>query len=112
MSAELQFAITELYSTGTAYQPEQAVKRNLGSAILLAAIADYRSLDQESHDHAEQFLYPQTAEWQDHYDWAVSLADGLNPAWLRDALDRFKGKWDGQRCARLRAQQSSGRHLN
>ena len=42
------------------------------------------------HKDAERFLYPQTQEWQDHYDWAVSLADGLNPAWLRDSLDRSR----------------------
>ena len=30
------------------------------------------------------------AEWQDHYDWAVALLEGLNPAWLRDALDQIQ----------------------
>ena len=55
----------------------------------------------ELHKNAKQFLYPQTPEWQEHYDWAVALADGLNPAWLRDALDKFKAKWDRQRSERM-----------
>ena len=88
----------ELCSTSSIYQPTTAKKRNLGGAILLAAIDDYRSTDDLRHKDAEEFLYPQTPEGQDHYDWAVGLAEGLNPAWLRDALDRRKRKWDRQRA--------------
>lgn len=92
------------FSTGQhgVHKPAQPRKRNLGAAILLAAIKDYRSMHDEIHESAEQFLYPQTPEWQDHYDWAVGLAEGLNPAWLRDALDRFRDKWDAKRSARTR----------
>jgi hypothetical protein len=75
--------------------------RNLGSAIFLAAIQDYRSLDKDRHEDAERFLYPKTPDSQDHYDWAVGLIKGLDPAWLRSSLDRFKGRWDGQRIARM-----------
>jgi hypothetical protein len=90
----------ELYATGTVFQPPELKTRNLGDAIFLAAIDDYRSMDEDMHKDAEQFLYPRTPAWQDQYDWAVALSDGLNPAWLRDTLDRCKGKWDGQRFAR------------
>ena len=51
MSAEL-FFMPGLDSTGPAYPPAEPRMRNLGSAIFLVAIADYRSLDQEAHDHA------------------------------------------------------------
>ncbi len=77
-------------------------KRNLGNAILLAAIEDYRSLHHEMHQSAKLFLFPKTPEWQNHFEWVVSLAEGVNPAWLRDALDRAKSKWDQQRFARMR----------
>lgn len=97
---EMGVAQTELYSSGPLYQQSKPRRRNLGGAIFLAAIADYRSMDEKLHQNAEQFLYPKTTEWQDHYDWAVALAEGMNPAWLRDALDRFKAKWDKQRFER------------
>ena len=111
MSAEL-FSMPALYSTGPAYPPTQPRMRNLGSAIFLAAIADYRSLDQEAHDHAELFLYPQTQDWQDHYDWAVALLERLNPEWLRDALDQSKLKWDLERSARMRAKRPARKNFN
>jgi hypothetical protein len=110
MTTELRLARTELYSTGTVYKRGQLRTRNLGSAIFLVAIEDYRSLREEQHKSAEQFLYPQTPEWQEHFDWAVALAEGLNPAWLRDTLDRFKEKWDGQRSARIRPTRPSSRN--
>ena len=93
----MQIAKTELYSTGSMYRPATPQKRDLGSAILLAAIEDYRSLDEEMHDDAKQFLFPRTAARQDHFEWVVSLAEGLNPGWLREALDRVKSQWDEQR---------------
>jgi hypothetical protein len=98
---EMGLAKTDIYSTGPIYQPSKPRTRNLGGAIFLAAIKDYGSLDEEVHENAKQFLYPRTSEWEDHYDWAVALAEGLNPAWLRDALDRFKAKWDRQRFERM-----------
>ena len=101
MTLEMQMAKTELFSDSSMYRPVTPQKRNLGNAILLAAIEDYRSSDHEAHNHARQFLYPQTAEWRDHLDWVVSMADGLNPAWLRDVLDRSRSKWDEQRYARM-----------
>lgn len=100
MASELRLARMEPNSTGTASQPPKSRMRNLGDAIFLAAVQDYRSMDEDTHQDAKEFLYPQTPEAQDQYDWAVALADGLDPAWLRNALDRFKGKWDGQRSAR------------
>jgi hypothetical protein len=95
---EMVIVDEELCSTSSTYQPTTARKRNLGGAILLAAIDDYGSTDDLTHKDAEEFLYPKTLEGQGHYDWAVGLADGVNPAWLRDALDRCKRRWDGQRA--------------
>ena len=104
MSNEKGAVCMKLSTSGPAYQPARPHKRyNLGAAILLAALRDYRSTDEDLHKDAERFLSPQTQESQDHYDWVVSLADGLNPAWLRDSLDRSRSKWDWQRGARVLA---------
>ena len=100
MTTKLRLAKLELFSTGIAKERTQPCMRNLGGAIFWLAILDYRSLNQEAHEDAKQFLYPQTAEWQSHYDWVVTLAEGLNPAWLRCALNRSRGKWDRQRALR------------
>ena len=100
MTNELRLAKVELHSTGRTYQPATPPMRNLGIAICWAASVDYRSMNQEAHEDAERFLYPQSPEWQRQYDWALVMAEGLNPAWLRDALDRFKGKWNRQRSLR------------
>lgn len=104
MTDEMDFVNEEASSTGSTYMPAGARRRNLGGAILLAAIGDYRSMDDEAHEDADEFLYPRTRECQEHYDWAVSVAEGLNPAWLRDALDRSKRKWDVQRLERRTSQ--------
>jgi len=111
---ETELIHTELYSSGAIYQPSAPRRRNLGGAILLAAIQDYRSLDDDDHLNAELFLYPRTTEWQDHYDWAVALTEGMNPAWLRDALDKSKAKWDRQRFEQRAARQrrASRRSVN
>jgi hypothetical protein len=103
MSNELRFVSRELVTISPTYQPVRPRTRNLGAAILLAAVQDYRCMDEDRHKDAERFLYPQTPESQDHYDWVVSLADGLNPAWLRDSLDQSRNKWDWQRGARISA---------
>jgi hypothetical protein len=100
MTRELRLVRTEPDLTKKRL-PKEARIRNLGSAIFLHAIQDYRSLNEDTHKDAERFLYPQTPESQDHYDWAVGLMEGLDPAWLRSSLDRFKGRWDGQRFARM-----------
>ena len=100
MTNEMEFVKENVYATSSAYPTPSLRRRNLGGEILLAAIDDYRSMDETAHKDAEEFLYPQTPECQNHYDWVVGLAQGLNAAWLRDALDRFKGQWDGQRLER------------
>lgn len=101
MSNEPRFVSRELVTISPTYQPVRPRTRNLGAAILLAAVQDYRSLNEDVHKDAERFLYPQTQESQEHYDWVVSMADGLNPAWLRDSLDRSRSKWDWQRGGRI-----------
>jgi hypothetical protein len=97
---EMDFVNEEVFPAGSTYVPPRVRRGSLGCAILLAAIGDYRSMDDEVHKDADQFLYPRTPERQEHYDWAVSVAGGVNPAWLRDALDRSKRKWDVQRLER------------
>jgi hypothetical protein len=97
---EMDLVNEEVFSTGLLYMPPPVRRGSLGGAILLAAIGDYRSTDDEVHRDADQFLYPRTPERQNHYDWAVSVAGGLNPTWLRDALDRSKRTWDVQRLQR------------
>ena len=101
MNNEMGFAEMNIYTTETIYRPSQTNTRSLGGAIFLVAIEDYRSADEQEHKSAELFLYPRTREWQEHYDWAVALTEGLNPAWLRDALDRCKRKWDRQRARQI-----------
>jgi hypothetical protein len=101
MINEMGLTEKEISTLGTNYKPSQAKKRSLGGAIFLAAIADYRGTDEQEYKSAKRFLYPQTRKWREHYDWAVELADGMNPAWLREALDRFRDRWDGQRRERI-----------
>jgi hypothetical protein len=105
---EMDFVNEEVFSAGSIYMPPPVRRGSLGGAILLAAIADYRSMDDAVHKDADQFLYPRTPECQDHYNWAVSMAGGLNPAWIRDALDRSKRKWDVQRLERQTLQGRRG----
>ena len=100
---EPRFVSRELVTISPSYQTVKPRMRNLGAAILLAAVRDYRCMDEERHKDAEAFLYPQTPALQAHYDWVVSLDDGLKPTWLRDLLDRSRNKWDWQRGARISA---------
>ncbi len=100
MTSELRLVRTEPDLSEKRHPKEPRI-RNLGTAIFLAAIQDYRSLNEDKHKDAERFLYPRTPASQNHYDWAVGLIEGLDPAWLRSSLDRFKGRWDGQRFARM-----------
>jgi hypothetical protein len=101
MNNEMGFAEMSIYTTETIYRPSQTNIRSLGGAIFLVAIEDYRSADEQEHKSAALFLYPRTREWQEHYDWAVALTEGLDPAWLREALDRCKGQWDRQRARQM-----------
>jgi hypothetical protein len=75
-------------------------KRNLGCSILVTAIEDYMGLDEQAHASAAKFLFPSTAAYQEHYDWVVSMADGVNRIWLRGALDRARAAWDKERLSR------------
>jgi hypothetical protein len=101
MMVELRLAKLELNSSGLAYEPPKMPERSLGGAIFLVAIEDYCNPDEEIHETAKKFLYPTRAKWQDHFFWAVSLVEGLTPAWLRGALDRSRSTWDQQRAARM-----------
>jgi hypothetical protein len=101
MRPEQRFVHTPLEYSDTGSTQVEECGRNLGSAIILTAIRDYLDERQDVHDSAANFLFPRTDAWRSQYDWAVALADGLNPGWLRSALDRSKALWDVERCARL-----------
>ena len=88
----------KLFPVGSSERGVTPCKRNLGSAILLAAVRDYRSRDRRVHEHAREFLYPRTTETRNHFAWVLTLAPGVDPAWLREALDRRQPLWDRQRA--------------
>lgn len=99
MSKQLILTQADMDGMGPAYQQSRQ-KRTLGGAIFLVAIDDYRSMDEHEHRDAARFLYPTTRQWRNQYEWALALTEGLNPTWLRDSLDRWRVKWDGQRRER------------
>jgi len=99
----------ERRATGEEIRPKQPCQRSLGTAIFLAAIADYRSLKPEFHESAARFLYPHTRAWQNRYDWALAHTEGLNPSWLRDVLDRSRSRWDDQRSLCIALHRTSRR---
>src|SRR5271156_1688556 len=101
MMLEVRWINLELFSTGLGYERPTQLEHNLGFAIFVVATEDYCSIDPEIHADARDFLFPPTADWQNQFDWAVSLADGLNPGWLRDALNRCRFSWDQERADRL-----------
>jgi len=101
MMFEPRCAKLELFSTGLGYEGPKEQERSLGFAIFVVATEDYGSIDPEIHADARNFLFPPSADWQNQFDWACSLADGLNPGWLRDALNRCRFSWDQQRADRL-----------
>jgi hypothetical protein len=97
MSTGFKIEEHELSSSGGLSSLLGETKRNMGCAILIAAIEDYRGTDDQAHKSAALFLYPATAPYQDHYEWVVSMAAGVNAAWLRDALDGTRCQWDAER---------------
>jgi hypothetical protein len=106
VSRTYEFAKDDISSSNGLSTLLSPPKRNLGCAILASAIDDYLSNDSHTHRSAEQLLYPMSPEYREHYAWVVSMATGVNPAWLRDALDRFRKQWDRQRLEEeLRARQ-------
>ena len=101
MMFEPRWVKVELFSTGLGYEGPKEMERSLGFAIFVVATEDYGSIDPEIHADARDFLFPPTADWKNQFDWAVSLAEGLNPGWLRDALNRSRFSWDQERADRL-----------
>jgi hypothetical protein len=108
MTLKLVLTQQELCSSRVLFNLLQRPKRNLGCAILVSAIDDYRSMDEQAHASAAHFLYPTSPEYREHYDWVVAMARGANPAWLRSALDKAREVWDKERAQRkLRARLDS-----
>jgi hypothetical protein len=101
MMFEPRWVKVELFSAGLGYEAPKEMERSLGFAIFVVATEDYGSIDPEIHADARDFLFPPTADWKNQFDWAVSLAEGLNPGWLRDALNRSRFSWDQERADRL-----------
>jgi hypothetical protein len=106
MSTTQWMCSTKLFPAGTLERAGKPCKRNLGGAIVLAAIRDYRSRKPKVHADARDFLYPRTAARRSHFAWVMTLAPSVDPGWLREALDRRRGKWDQQR---LRVQSRRGK---
>jgi hypothetical protein len=112
VNTPLLFAQSDLSSSANPYNLSVPPKRTLGCAILVAAINDYRGSDSAAHRTAETFLFPKSLESQQRYDWVVSMAPGVDPQWLRHALDRCKPKWDRERFEEeLRTRRQRGRAL-
>lgn len=76
--------------------------RSLGLAIVVAAITDYRGLDKDAHRDAARFLFPETEEAWERYDWALAMQHEVNAEWLREALDQARPKWNKERKAAAR----------
>lgn len=77
--------------------------KNVGMAVLLAAIADYGRTD-ALHQSASEFLYPQTEVHRERFEWALAIAGDLNPVWVREMLDKKRPDWDRARYAKARTQ--------
>lgn len=97
MTTEFRCTDMELSSSRTLSNLFHLPKRNLGCAILVAAIEDYQGLEEQTHASAALFLFPSTPEYSEHFDWVVSMAHGVDLAWLRDALDQARKTWDRER---------------
>jgi len=99
----------ELSSSGALASLFRPAKRNLGCGILVAAIEDYLSLDEQAQASAARFLFPAEVQYREHYDWVVSMATGVNAAWLREALDEARAGWDRRRTEKKLEQQLAQR---
>jgi hypothetical protein len=91
------------YPLSSLYERKGPPVRSLGLAIVVAAITDYRGSDKEARRDAASFLYPETEEAWQHYDWAVAMQHEVNAEWLREALDQARPKWKEERKAAARA---------
>ena len=98
-----------LSSSGALSSLFRPPKRNLGCGILVAAIEDYLSLDEQAQAGAARFLYPTEPDYREHYDWVVSMAAGVNAVWLREALDEARAGWDRRRMEKKLEQQLAQR---
>jgi hypothetical protein len=75
-------------------------KRNLGGAVILSAIEDYRSPNEQAHRDAAPFLYPRNRRDRADFAWAVAMAETINEQWLRELLDQKRRVWDAERAAK------------
>jgi hypothetical protein len=100
MAGELEFFSDLSFATNSNPSSGKLARRNLGTAVILSAIADYQSLNKQVHESAARFLFPSSRAWQRRYEWALALASGLDRNWLRESLDSHRLKWDVARASR------------
>lgn len=81
-------------------------RRNLGCAVIAAAIVDYYSPYYSSETYemwqtARNFLFPVTTDELDLWDHFVALS-GLPEAWFRNNIERLRDKWDSKRLSHIK----------
>jgi hypothetical protein len=74
-------------------------RANLGAAILLSAVEDYRDGNLQNHNSAKLFLYPQHERYENHLAWAAGYTE-WTMVHLRATLDRERPQWDAARKGR------------
>ena len=80
MTNEMELAKMDIYAAYTTYRPITARSKELRrSDFPGCASQDYRSPDDLEHRTQNSFFTRKRAQWQDHYDWAVALAEGAEP---------------------------------
>jgi hypothetical protein len=81
-------------------EPEErkapAKRQNLGNALILQAIQDYREGSGLDHKSASQFLFPTTAAYRKHFSWAIGLSS-LDEGHTRRRLDELRRVWNANR---------------
>jgi hypothetical protein len=64
--------------------------RRLVQAIFLGSIEDFTaSLDQQTHNEARAFLFPESTDKKEHLARLVECS-GLNAGWFRDRRERLR----------------------
>ena len=71
----------------------------LGLEVIRSAGEDYRHGLGRHRASAEAFLFPATADCRSRFDLIVSICD-VDRAWLRDAHDKARVKWDRERLGK------------
>lgn len=73
---------------------------SLAAAILWLAVEDFRFGNRETHETARKFLYPEIPAAKEHLAAVCGMMNDLSFRALREALDRMRPQWDGERQPR------------